>query len=165
MRIEEIVSGKLEGKEVDGLAAKLNAFKAEFVTDSNVFIVTGGNYTSTEDTTLMTFKCSVNEGTTGNKEVKFFIDDDNGKNVKDTNAEFTVDENGKAKITIDFSPKSAIAPLFLAKFISIISTFALAPAWIWSFTNFSIWANSSLLTGFGWLKSNLNLSASTLLPA
>ena len=66
----------VEGKEVDGLAAKLNAFKAEFVAASKVFIVTGGNYTSTEDTTLMTFKCSVNEGTTGNKEVKFIIDDE-----------------------------------------------------------------------------------------
>lgn len=66
----------IEGKEEEGLATKLKAVKAEFVTDSRVFVVTGGNYTSTEDTTLMTFKCSVNEGTIGNKEVKFIINDE-----------------------------------------------------------------------------------------
>ena len=66
----------IEGKEVEGLAEKLHAAKAEFTTSTKVFVVGSSNYTSTDDTTLMTFKCSVNEGTTGNKEVKFIIDDE-----------------------------------------------------------------------------------------
>ena len=66
----------IEGKEADGLVQTLHAAKAEFTTSTKVFVVGSSNYTSTADTTLMTFKCSVNEGTKGNKEVTFIIDDE-----------------------------------------------------------------------------------------
>ena len=67
----------IEGKEVDGLAGTLHAGgKAEFTTQTKVFVVYGANYTSTEETTLMTFKCSVDEGITGDKDVTFIVDDE-----------------------------------------------------------------------------------------
>lgn len=93
----------IEGKEEEGLATKLKAVKAEFVTDSRVFVVTGGNYTSTEDTTLMTFKCSVNEGTTGNKEVSFIIDDE--ENFFDTSYNNIDIEYSNPGSTVAITPK------------------------------------------------------------
>ena len=65
----------IEGKEVDGLATQLKAAKAEFTASTKVFVVGSSNYTSTEDTTLMTFKCSVDNGTTGEKNVEFIMTD------------------------------------------------------------------------------------------
>ena len=64
-----------------------------------------------------------------------------------------------------FSPKSAIAPEFLALLMSIISVFAFAPFWICAFTQLSICSNSWLVTGFGCEKSKRKRFGSTLDPA
>lgn len=66
----------IEGQAVDGLQATLNAAKAEFTTKTKVFVAGSCNYSSNSDTTLMTFKCSVDSETNGNKEVKFIFDED-----------------------------------------------------------------------------------------
>ena len=65
----------IEGKEVDGIEEILKAKLAEFTPSTKRFIVGMSNYTSDSETTLMTFKCSVNENATGNQEVKFIIND------------------------------------------------------------------------------------------
>ena len=93
----------VEGKEVDGLAAKLNAAKAEFTTSTKVFVVGYSNYTSTEDTILMTFKCSVDEETTGNKEVSFIIDDE--ENFFDTSYNNIAIEYANSGSTVKITPK------------------------------------------------------------
>ena len=66
----------VEGKEVDDLQETLHAAKAEFTPSTKVFVVGSSNYSSDEETVLMTFKCSVDTGTTGNKEITFEIDED-----------------------------------------------------------------------------------------
>ena len=66
----------VEGSAVDGLQATLNAAKAEFTTATKVFVVGSSNYSSNSDTTLMTFKCSVDSECNGNKEITFNIDED-----------------------------------------------------------------------------------------
>ena len=55
----------VEGSAVDGLQATLNAAKAEFTTATKVFVVGSSNYSSDSDTTLMTFKCSVDSECNG----------------------------------------------------------------------------------------------------
>ena len=64
-----------------------------------------------------------------------------------------------------FSPKRAIAPLFLASSMSIISVLASIFLLIAALTKFSIFVSSSAVTAFGCEKSNLSLLASTLDPA
>ena len=66
----------VEGKEVDDLQTTLHAAKAEFTEATKVFVVGSSNYSSNEETVLMTFKCSVDTGITGSKEVTFNIDED-----------------------------------------------------------------------------------------
>ena len=66
----------IEGKEVDGLQETLHAAKAEFTQSTLVFVVGSSDYSSNEDTTLMTFKCSVDSGAIGEKEITFIIDND-----------------------------------------------------------------------------------------
>ena len=66
----------MEGKEVDGLQSKLNAVKAEFIESTKVFVIGLSNYSSTIDTLLMTFKCSVNDDASGKKDITFIIDED-----------------------------------------------------------------------------------------
>ncbi|MDE6432908.1 MAG: leucine-rich repeat protein [Lachnospiraceae bacterium] len=53
----------------------------------------------------VTFDLICPEGSTMSK-IKFFMNDDNGKNVKDTNVEFKAGEDGKATIAVDFTPKN-----------------------------------------------------------
>lgn len=66
------------GKTPDGLEATLNnAQKAAFTESTKVFIVaTAAGYTSTTETLLMEFKCTVNEGASGNKAIDLIIDPD-----------------------------------------------------------------------------------------
>ena len=66
------------GKTPDGLEETLNnAQKAAFTESTKVFIVaTAAGYTSTTDTLLMEFKCTVNEGASGNKAIDLIIDPD-----------------------------------------------------------------------------------------
>ena len=66
------------GKTPDGLEATLNnAQKAAFTESTKVFIVaTADGYTSTTETLLMEFKCTVNEGASGNKAIDLIIDPD-----------------------------------------------------------------------------------------
>ena len=66
------------GKTPDGLEATLNnAQKAAFTESTKVFIVaTAAGYTSTTETLLMEFKCTVNEGASGNKAIELIIDPD-----------------------------------------------------------------------------------------
>ena len=53
------------GSSPEGLAAKMNAFSAEYTSGSKIFVLTGtGEYTSTENTLLATFTCKVKEGVT-----------------------------------------------------------------------------------------------------
>ena len=66
----------IEGKEVDGLQETMHAAKAEFTPATLVFVVGSSDYSSNEDTTLMTFKCSVDSGAIGEKEITFIIDND-----------------------------------------------------------------------------------------
>ena len=66
----------IEGKEVDGIQTTLNAAKAEFTPSTKVFVVGSSNYSSDTDTTLMTFKCSVDSDAIGDKEITFSIDED-----------------------------------------------------------------------------------------
>lgn len=66
----------IEGKEVDDIQEKLNSAKTEFITSTKIFIVGSSDYSSDTETTLMTFKCSVDEGITGEKEITCIIDED-----------------------------------------------------------------------------------------
>ena len=83
----------VEGKEVEGLQTTLNAAKAEFTPATLVFVVGSSNYSCNEDTTLMTFKCTVDSETVGEKEVTFIIDNDD---IFDTTADMN-------NIPIDYS--------------------------------------------------------------
>ena len=55
----------IEGKEVDGIQETLNSAKAEFTPSTKVFVAGSCNYSSNTDTTLMTFKCSVDDDAVG----------------------------------------------------------------------------------------------------
>ncbi|MCM1180463.1 MAG: leucine-rich repeat protein [Clostridium sp.] len=54
----------------------------------------------------VTFDLICPAGSTMSK-IKFFMNDDNSKKVQDTNVEFTIGEDGKATIAVDFTPKNA----------------------------------------------------------
>ena len=95
----------IEGKEVDGIQTTLNAAKAEFTSSTKVFVVGSSNYSSDTDTTLMTFKCSVDSDAIGDKEITFSIDEDD---VFDTTTDMNnipVDySNPGSKVTITPKP-------------------------------------------------------------
>lgn len=95
----------IEGKEVDGLQITLNAAKAEFTPATKVFVVGSSNYSSDSNTTLMTFKCSVNEGVVGDKEITFDIDEDDIFDTSANNNNIPVDySNPGSKVTITPTP-------------------------------------------------------------
>lgn len=75
MRFEIIIPDGLtyvegSGKAVEGLAAKLKAPIAEFTESTKMFVAGSGNYTSTDETELMTFQCKVNADASGEQVVK-----------------------------------------------------------------------------------------------
>ena len=80
------------GQEVDGLSETLKAEKAEFTEATKVFVVSATKgYTSTTDTTLMTFQCKVDDDASGDKTATVIIDD--ADNIFDTsydNITFTI---------------------------------------------------------------------------
>lgn len=93
----------IEGKEVDGLDETLHAVKAEFTESTKIFVAGSSNYSSNTDTTLMTFKCLVNEDVTGDKEIKFIIDEDDIFDTTDDMNNIPIDYSNpgsKVKITI-----------------------------------------------------------------
>ena len=93
------------GKAVDGLQSLLNSAKAEFTESTKVFIVGSSNYTSTEDTALMTFQCKVNDDATGSQTVEFYIDDpDNLFDQDYDNIDFTLQN---ATVNVVAAPKPA----------------------------------------------------------
>ena len=92
----------IEGAAVDGLAELFNAALAEFTTSTKKFVTGSGcNYSSDADTTIMTFKCSVNEGVTGDKEVAFIMEEDDIFDTSYDNIPVDYSNPGsKVKITI-----------------------------------------------------------------
>lgn len=98
----------IEGKEVEGLQSALHAAKAEFTPSTKVFVVGSSNYSSSTETTLMTFKCSVNNDTIGDKEIAFIIDEDD---IFDTTADMNnipVDYSNTGS-TIKITPRPILA--------------------------------------------------------
>ena len=93
----------VEGKEADGLQNTLNAAKATFESETKALIVGSSNYSSTTDTTLMTFKCSVDSDCNGDKEIAFIIDEDNIFNTSYDNIPVDYKNNG-SKITVTPRP-------------------------------------------------------------
>ena len=80
MRFEIIIPDGLtyvegSGKAVEGLAAKLKAPIAEFTESTKMFVAGSGNYTSTDETELMTFQCKVNADASGEQVVKLYVED------------------------------------------------------------------------------------------
>ena len=93
----------IEGKEVDGIQETLNSAKAEFTPSTKVFVAGSCNYSSNTDTTLMTFKCSVDDDAVGAKEVTFIIDNDDIFDTSDDMVNIPVDYSNpgsKVEITI-----------------------------------------------------------------
>ena len=95
----------VEGKEVEGLQTTLNAAKAEFTPSTLVFVVGSSDYSSNEDTTLMTFKCTVDSETVGEKEVTFIIDNDDIFDTSEDMVNIPVDySNPGSKVEITPRP-------------------------------------------------------------
>ena len=93
----------IEGKEVDGIQETLNSAKAEFTPSTKVFVAGSCNYSSNTDTTLMTFKCSVDADAVGEKEVTFIIDNDDIFDTSEDMVNIPVDYSNpgsKVEITI-----------------------------------------------------------------
>ena len=93
----------IEGKVVDGLQATLNAAKAEFTKSTKVFVVGSSNYSSDSDTTLMTFKCSVDSESTGDKEVTFIVNEGDTCDTSYNDIEVDYSNTG-SKVTITPRP-------------------------------------------------------------
>lgn len=89
------------GKAVDGLLATLNnAQVAEFTESTKVFVVaTASGYTSTSETVLMTFQCTVDEGVSGDITATMYVPDED--DIFDTdydNIAFTITNDSAVEI-------------------------------------------------------------------
>ncbi len=78
------------GKVTEGLDASMNAAKVEFIESSMVFIVGACDYSSSSDTTLLQFQCTVEEDAFGSKVVNLEIDPENVFDLEYYNIEYTV---------------------------------------------------------------------------
>ena len=94
----------IEGKEVDGLQETMHAAKAEFTPETLVFVVGSSDYSSNADTTLMTFKCSVDSGTIGEKEITFIIDNDDIFDTSEDMNNLPIDYSNPGS-TVTITPK------------------------------------------------------------
>ena len=99
--------GYVSGKEVDGLKELLDADKAEYTDSTKAMVISGGgDYTSTEDTKIMTFTCKIPETTTPGD---YKISLDGNEMVGDTNfMDIIVTWNLEvSKVTVTAAPKPA----------------------------------------------------------
>ena len=99
--------GYVSGKEVDGLKELLGADKAEYTDSTKTMIISGGgNYTSGEDTKIMTFTCKIPETTApGDYKIALSGDEVVGDNVWQ---EIEVTWNlESSKVTVTSAPKPA----------------------------------------------------------
>lgn len=113
MRFEIIIPDGLtyvegSGKAVEGLAAKLKAPIAEFTESTKMFVAGSGNYTSTDETELMTFQCKVNADASGEQVVKLYVEDPDDLFDQDED-NIAVDEYTLSTITVKAAPKPATA--------------------------------------------------------
>ncbi len=74
----------------EDLATVLNAAKIEFVETTGVFLVGACEYTSTSETVLFQFQCTVDEDATGSMEIFLDIDPENVFNIDYENIGYTV---------------------------------------------------------------------------
>ena len=113
MRFEIIIPDGLtyvegSGKAVEGLAGKLKAPIAEFTESTKMFVAGSGNYTSTDETELMTFQCKVNADASGEQVVKLYVEDPDDLFDQDED-NIAVDEYTLSTITVKAAPKPATA--------------------------------------------------------
>ena len=94
----------IEGKEVDGLQETMHAAKAEFTPKTLVFVVGSSDYSSNADTTLMTFKCSVDSGAIGEKEITFIIDNDDIFDTSEDMINIPIDYSNPGS-TVEITPR------------------------------------------------------------
>ena len=99
--------GYVSGKEADGLKELLGAEKAEYTASTKAMIIYGGgDYTSTEDTEIMTFTCTIPETTApGDYQLSLWGDEVVGNiNWEEIDVTWNLESS---KITVTAAPKPA----------------------------------------------------------
>ena len=99
--------GYVSGKEVDGLKELLGADKAEYTDSTKRMIISGGgDYTSTEDTDIMTFTCKIPETTApGDYRISLYGDEMAGNAIFEyIDVTWNLESS---KITVTAAPKPA----------------------------------------------------------
>ena len=104
------VSGS--GTDAEGIEEKMNTSTAEYTDSTKVWLVQDANYTSTENTLLFMFKCTVDEKASGVKAITLTMDPDDNFDTSDDNitmddsalgSEVTIKSSAPTTYTVSFN--------------------------------------------------------------